>query len=113
MVKRKNIDEKVSASIMRFATRVKAIGFPIHTVILFGSWARGLQNKDSDIDICLVSPEFGKDEIEELQLLIKQTRDIDDRLEPMPISLSDYISDATPLILEIKKHGLEFPTRPQ
>lgn len=107
MVTRKNLDPQVSHSIKRFVNRIRTKGFPIHSVIVFGSWAKGKQTEESDIDLCLVSPKFGKDEIEELQFLLKQSRDIDDRLEPMPLSTKDYQAGTTPFVLEIKKYGLE------
>lgn len=110
MDKRENITNNILSSVRRFAKRLRLMGIPIRHVILFGSWSKGKQNKDSDIDVALVSPKFGKDEVDELQFLLKQTRDIDDRLEPIPLSLSDYQSDATPMVVEIKKHGLILST---
>ncbi|OIN94823.1 nucleotidyltransferase [candidate division WWE3 bacterium CG06_land_8_20_14_3_00_42_16] len=107
MVTRKTLDPKVSRSIKRFVSLIRSQGFPIKSAILFGSWAKGKQTTESDIDLCLISPKFGRDEIEELQFLLKQARNIDDRLEPIPLSVTDYTQNTTPLVWEIKKYGLE------
>ncbi len=64
-------------------------------------------NADSDIDICIVSPKFGKDSIEELQFLLKQRRKVDIRIEPFPVSIKDYQEVISPIIFEIKKFGCE------
>ncbi|MEW6040523.1 MAG: nucleotidyltransferase domain-containing protein, partial [Elusimicrobiota bacterium] len=81
-------------------------GFPISKIIIFGSYSKKTFGKESDIDICLVSPKFGKDPVSELQFLLKQSRRIDDRIEPIPISAKDYQNSSTPLIFEIKKYGI-------
>jgi len=107
MVKRKDVDRSVSFSVRRFINQLREKGIPIQKAIIFGSWARGVSHKDSDIDLCLVSPKFGRDELKDLQFLLKQTRDIDDRIEPLPLSVADFENDATPLVLEIKKYGRE------
>lgn len=90
-----------------FAKKIKGSGIPLEKTILFGSWVKGTARPDSDIDLCLVSSSFGKDEIGEMQYLLGQTLSIDDRIEPVPVSFKDYEENATPLILEIKKYGVE------
>ena len=107
MVKRKNIDKKVTESIKKLVERMRYEKIPVHSAILFGSWAKGNQTSTSDIDLCIVSTSFGKDEVTDLQWLLKESREIDDRIEPIPVSLKSFNSNATPLILEIKKHGMK------
>lgn len=101
------VNNIIIASIKKFAWEVTAAGFPVEKAILFGSWAKGKAGKESDIDVCLVSSGFGKDEISELQFLLKKTGEIDNRIEPIPLSTSDYLTNATPLVFEIKKYGQE------
>lgn len=101
------VNNIIIASIKKFAQEVTEAGFPVEKAILFGSWAKGRAGKESDIDVCLVSSGFGKDEISELQFLLKKTGEIDNRIEPIPLSTSDYFTNATPLVLEIKKYGQE------
>lgn len=107
MAKKKGITPDVKNTAIRFAKVINSVGIPISKLIIFGSYAKGKAGKDSDIDLCLVSPKFGRDPIGELQFLLKRTRDVDDRIEPIPVSSSEYRETATPLIFEIKRSGKE------
>jgi len=48
---------------------------------------------DSDIDVAVVSKNFGKDRVEEGMLLFRIAGKIDPRLEPVPISQKIYEND--------------------
>ena len=102
----KNV-EKIKKTIQEYVRLLEADGFPVEKVLLYGSYAKGKSKRDSDIDICVVSPKFGKDTIKELQYLLKQTHDVDERIEPYPVSSKEYRETASPLIYEIKKYGKE------
>lgn len=95
----------IIAIVRSYAQHLIHQGIPVDRAILFGSWAKGTARGDSDIDVGIVSTKFGTDEITEMQYLLYQTRPIDTRIEPIPLSLSDYQNDATPLVLEMKKYG--------
>lgn len=107
MAKKKGITPDVKDIAIRFARTINSTGIPISKLIVYGSHAKGKAREDSDIDICLVSPKFGRDTVSELQFLLKKTRYVDDRIEPMPVSSKEYLGTATPLIFEIKKFGKE------
>lgn len=94
--------------ISRFAKAVKAKGITIDKIVLYGSYAKGKQRPDSDIDIAVISQDFGKDRIEEGMLLFRIAGEIDPRIEPVPISVKSYKNDTwVPLIYEIKTKGIE------
>lgn len=97
--------EDITNVVRLFSRHLVQQGIPVTRAILFGSWAKGTATPDSDIDVGIVSPRFGDDDLEEMQLLLLKTRDIDDRIEPIPLSIEDYETDATPFIMEIKKYG--------
>lgn len=48
-----------------FVKRVKKSGIKVDKAFLFGSYAKGRPKAYSDIDICIVSPNLGRDFIEE------------------------------------------------
>ncbi|MEW6662536.1 MAG: nucleotidyltransferase domain-containing protein [Bacillota bacterium] len=50
-------------------------------VILFGSYAKGHANKDSDIDLAVISPDFGENVLRDLQLLSRKKIKVDPRIE--------------------------------
>jgi predicted nucleotidyltransferase len=107
MVKKEVITPEIKNTSIKFARTIISQGIPIIKLIIFGSYAKGKANGYSDIDLCLVSPNFGKDPISELQFLLKQSRNVDDRIEPIPISVEEYQNSSSPFIFEIKKFGKE------
>jgi predicted nucleotidyltransferase len=69
---------------------------------------RAVKHKDSDIDVAVVSPDFGKDRFEEGVRLFQIACDIDPRIEPIPLSPESFENDTwLPLIYEIRKNGVE------
>ncbi|MBI3576683.1 nucleotidyltransferase domain-containing protein [Candidatus Gottesmanbacteria bacterium] len=105
MAQKKTVNQDIVRVAQRFANHVQRQGIPVARTVLFGSWAKGKARKDSDIDICLVSPQFGKDDLIEMRYLLMETMAVDSRIEPIPMSTKDYETDATPFVLEIKKYG--------
>lgn len=92
----------------KFARALMARGITIDKIVLYGSYAKGKQRPDSDIDIAVVSRDFGKDRIEEGMLLFRIAGEIDPRIEPVPISVKSYKNDTwVPLIYEIRTKGIE------
>ena len=80
----------------------------VDKIVLYGSYARGRQRSDSDIDVAVVSRDFGKDRIEEGMLLFRIAGEIDPRIEPIPISSKSYKNDTwIPLVYEIRTKGIE------
>ncbi len=106
MVK-KTIKKEIKNILLQYREKIEESGIPVERMILFGSYARGNERNDSDIDICVVSPKLGKDEMKEMSQLNFLHWKLDNRIEAHPVSSKDYASTATPLISEIKKYGVE------
>jgi predicted nucleotidyltransferase len=81
--------------IRKFAKALKQHGISVDLLILYGLYARGKVMPDSDIDVAVVSKNFGKDRIEEGMTLFKIAGKIDSRLEPVPISINSYENDTS------------------
>ena len=78
----------------------------IQKVILYGSRAKGKARKWSDIDVCVISPNFkNKDPLEYLWLK-KTDRDIEAMISPVGFRPKDFV-DESPLACEIKRTGIE------
>lgn len=104
MVEREIIEEKVR----KFVNELKREKIRVTKVILYGSRISGKAHEYSDIDVAIVSPDFGKDRYEEGARLFEIASEIDPRIEPVPISVESYENDTwIPLIYEIRKNGLE------
>ena len=94
--------------IKRFVKAVKKEGIFVDRVILYGSYARGRIRADSDIDVAVISRNFGKDRTEEGMKLFRIAGEIDTRLEPVPISVQAFEKDTwIPLIYEIREKGVD------
>ena len=99
---------KAVKSIKRFIKALTQEGITVDRVVLYGSYARGKTRPDSDIDVAVISKDFGKDRVEEGMTLFRIAGKIDPRLEPIPISSDSYENDTwIPLIYEIKEKGIE------
>jgi predicted nucleotidyltransferase len=94
--------------IKKFVDALKREGITIDRIILYGSYAKGHVRPDSDIDIAVISEDFGKDRVEEGMTLFRIAGKIDPRLEPVPFSREMYENDTwIPLIYEIREKGEE------
>ena len=79
--------------------------YPVENVILFGSFAKGTNHADSDIDLAIIFKSI--DDIIDLQIeLMKMRTDNDLLIEPHPFSVSDF-NQSNPVVSEILKNGIE------
>ena len=62
----------------------------IEKTILFGSCSAGRAHEDSDIDVALIGPDFGRDRIEEMVMLKEIAEEIDYDLSPRPYSVEQF-----------------------
>lgn len=77
----------------------------VKNAVLFGSYANGTNNEDSDIDIALVMDKV-PDVIDTQIELMKMRRDIDLRIEPHPFRVEDFNID-DPIVSEIMNNGVK------
>lgn len=102
------VEKTIQRAISAFIKELKKRKIRVAKVILYGSRASGRAHEYSDIDVAVVSPDFGKDRYREGAKLFEIACTIDPRIEPVPISLSSYKNDTwIPLIHEIRKNGIE------
>ena len=102
---KKFIEKSIMESIQKYIEKISQY-YKIEAIILFGSYAKGTENEDSDIDIAIVSGDFN-DIIEDGAKLIGLTWKIDTRIEPHPISTEDYISASNPFVQEVMNTGIK------
>ena len=97
------MDKKDALNIARkFASAIKS-NYDCKQIFLFGSYAKGTNQEDSDIYIAVILTEFKN--IMDIQLeLMRLRRKIDSRIEPLPIREKDFNLE-NPLANEILKFG--------
>ncbi len=102
------VKTEIEQAVLKLVMALTAKGIRIDKIILYGSQATvGKSHPDSDIDLAVVSPDFGKDRFEEGKTLLQIAWRIDPRFEPIPISSESYENDTwVPLIYEIRQKGV-------
>jgi uncharacterized protein len=78
-------------------------------MILFGSYAKGNFNEDSDIDIAVILKDY-KNLIDIQVDLMRIRRKIDSRIEPHPFREKDF-EITNPIVNEIIKYGQDIKIR--
>ena len=106
MVK-KSINNKLIMEIVQKYVDKICENYKIEAIILFGSYAKGTNNENSDIDIAIITDDFENDIFDEELNLMKLRRNIDTRIEPHLIRIEDYKNVETPLIREIIDTGIK------
>ena len=81
--------------------------YQVKRMFLFGSYAKGNQNPDSDIDLAIFLQSL-PDPFQTQVGLLKLTWNFDTRVEPHPFDEVDLLSPA-PVIKEILHTGIEIP----
>lgn len=101
-------EREVIEKIRKFVELLESQNIRVVKVILYGSQVSGRVHEYSDIDVAIVSPDFGNDRYEEGVKLRCIAYDVDPRIEPVPVSLKAYEEDTwVPLIYEIRTKGVE------
>ena len=79
----------------------------IEKVILFGSYAKGNYNKDSDIDLALILSEYDENDIINMgTFLLDKSLVLKEDLQPLPFSINEY-KNPIGIMEEILNTGIE------
>lgn len=82
--------------------------YEVKAIILFGSYAKGTNHKDSDIDIAIITDDLKCNDVFDEQLNLKKLRrSIDYRIEPHLIEVADYDNVETPFVQEVIDTGIK------
>jgi len=108
MAKKSILKNKPGNLIKKYYRVLTDKGYCVEKIILFGSYARGKQKYWSDLDLCVVSKEFGQNDFDETVALKKATTEVDSMIEPHPYSPQGLRDKWDPLAVEINKHGINW-----
>ena len=102
------MDKKDALNIARqYASLIKT-NYDCKQIFLFGSYVKGTQNDESDIDIAVVLKEFENPIDTQLELM-RLRRKIDSRIEPHLFREKDF-NMTNPVAHEILKYGQKIDT---
>ena len=100
------MDEKRARNIVKkYINFLRKNKLKIEKAYIFGSYAKGSFNEDSDIDLAVVFKEF-PDNFDMQVELLKLRRKFDTRIEPHPFRASDF-SSSNPLASEVLSTGIQ------
>jgi len=88
-----------------YAEEIQSQGINLRTVILYGSFAKGMQHQWSDIDVALVADEFEGLPTDIYYFATVAAKKPYIRIEPNTYP-TNYFQAGDPLIEEIKKEGV-------
>jgi predicted nucleotidyltransferase len=100
------VQKEILSIVVEYIKALKNSGIHFEKVILFGSSVKGAAHEWSDIDLAVISPDFGKDRFEERVNLARIAYTVDARLEVHPINSREYENESwRTMIHEIKTTG--------
>ena len=102
----KEINKEIADIVDKYIAIVKE-NYDVVAIILFGSYAKGTEHEDSDIDIAVVTDDIKTYKFDEEVKLTLLRRKIDSRIEPHIIKVEDYENDETPFVVEVKNTGIK------
>ena len=80
-------------------------GLPVQRAYLYGSFSTGANHEDSDIDVAIVAPYFSEKYAENIRLIAKISRRVDDRIETKGFDPEAFV-DEHPLVWQIRQQGI-------
>ena len=102
----KKINSEIEDIVLKYVDKI-CKNYKVEAIILFGSYAKGTENEDSDIDIAIVIDKFKDNIIDEEVEFMNIRKGIDYRIEPHIIRIDDYKNVTTPFVKEVINTGIK------
>lgn len=90
----------------KYLGEVRRLGVGVDKAYLFGSYAKGKVWEGSDLDVCVVSNDFGRDYHRDKMLLNKAALKVNPLIEPVAYSPADFANKYDSLADEVKRFGI-------
>ena len=97
------MDTKEVIEILKRYKELLSKNINFESLILFGSYTKGAQRQDSDIDVAVVVDEMPGDYFVTRPILWKLSREVDDRIEPV---ILEKKHDASGFLAEVMRSGI-------
>lgn len=94
----------VEPIVNRLREELERAGIPVEKIILFGSYARGSNTDDSDIDLAIVSSAFTGIRFHDVSRIVDTVAPINSRVEIHPYRPDDF-EENNPFASEILRTG--------
>jgi predicted nucleotidyltransferase len=91
-------------AVRRYLRALQDHGLDVVFCVLYGSWARGESDEESDIDVIVVASAFdGAKDRKLVDLLWRVAARVDSRIEPLSCGLQRWEADRSSVLLEIAR----------
>ncbi len=102
------VAESIISIIQCYLMELQTHGIPVHSAVLYGSFASGEQRPESDIDLLVLSPLFDHEKTTEvIDALWHLVWRVDSRIEPTAVGVREFKENQTsPLIGIAREHGV-------
>ncbi len=98
---------KIIKHIAEYIDFLKHHNVSVDNAFLFGSYSKGNQNAESDIDVLLVLNDFDKFNDELFGRVWRLTKEFDGKIEPLIISRKKFIEDdVSPILISIRRNAV-------
>ena len=97
------MDQKKAINIVQQYVELIKQNYKVKQIYLFGSYAKGNAEEDSDIDVAIVLDRIGDDYLAQSTKLFQLRRKIDLRIEPV---LLEFNNDISGFLYEIVSNGI-------
>jgi len=91
--------------VLKYKLALVQKNIPVSAIYLFGSFARGNARKGSDIDLCVVSNIFGRDDFKEMVLVNQIAKRVAPEIEAFPVPEKEFKKGNNPFVIEALKTG--------
>lgn len=96
----------IKKTIKNYAKKLEKENFPIAAIYLYDSYAKNTAKNYSDIDVAVISDKLKRNWDKNESLLWIYASKIDSRIEPIGFTKQEFEKSFSPLVYEIKKHGI-------
>jgi predicted nucleotidyltransferase len=98
------VSTAIIKSVQDYLRSLTESGLPVSFGVVFGSYAVGTADEESDIDVLVVSPQFDtKIERSWVNHLWRVAARTDSRIEPVPCGIEQWQNDTSSAIIEIAR----------
>ncbi len=99
------LPDQIKATVIELIRQLNANDLPISQAYIFGSYAKGLQTRWSDIDVALISDRFEGDFFNDRSKVIPYVVNIETDIEAHPFRPEDF-GAGNPFVEEILRTGV-------
>lgn len=98
------VEKSIRDIVENYVFVARNAGLHISEAILFGSYAKGNFNEESDLDLLLVCPDIDEASAEDIKNKLWSLRaKTDSRIEPVPVAQSEWNKGAGGIIADIAR----------